>query len=54
MVNTGSAEGASTERDELKPRNPYSASKAGADRLPYSSFATYEVPVIITRASNFG
>jgi dTDP-glucose 4,6-dehydratase len=45
-------EGASTERDELKPRNPYSASKAGADRLAYSYFATYGVPVIITRASN--
>jgi dTDP-glucose 4,6-dehydratase len=45
-------EGASTERDELKPRNPYSASKAGADRLAYSYFATYNVPVIITRASN--
>jgi dTDP-glucose 4,6-dehydratase len=45
-------EGASTERDELRPRNPYSASKAGADRLAYSYFATYNVPVIITRASN--
>src|SRR5262245_35607511 len=45
-------EGASTERDELRPRNPYSASKAGADRLAYSYFATYEVPVIVTRASN--
>ena len=45
-------EGFSTERDELKPRNPYSASKAGADRLAYSYFATYNVPVIITRASN--
>ena len=44
--------GASTERDELKPRNPYSASKAGADRLAYSYFVTYDVPVIITRASN--
>ena len=46
------AEGASTEQDELRPRNPYSASKAGADRLAYSYFATYDVPVIITRASN--
>jgi dTDP-glucose 4,6-dehydratase len=46
------AEGSSRETDELKPRNPYSASKAGADRLAYSYFATYEVPVIITRASN--
>jgi dTDP-glucose 4,6-dehydratase len=44
--------GSSTETDELKPRNPYSASKAGADRLAYSYWATYQVPVIITRASN--
>ena len=46
------AEGSSGETDELKPRNPYSASKAGADRLAYSYWATYQVPVIITRASN--
>jgi dTDP-glucose 4,6-dehydratase len=44
--------GSSTETDELKPRNPYSASKAGADRLAYSYWATYNVPVVITRASN--
>ena len=44
--------GASREGDELKPRNPYAASKAGADRLAYSYWATYQVPVIITRASN--
>jgi dTDP-glucose 4,6-dehydratase len=44
--------GASVETDELKPRNPYSASKAGADRLAYSYWATYHVPVIVTRASN--
>ena len=49
----GSVEtGSSTEVDELKPRNPYAASKAGADRLAYSYWATYGVPVIITRASN--
>ena len=46
------AEGSSRETDELRPRNPYSASKAGADRLAYSYWATYDVPVIITRASN--
>ena len=46
------ASGASRETDELKPRNPYSASKAGADRLAYSYWATYNVPVIVTRASN--
>lgn len=46
------ATGASRETDELRPRNPYSASKAGADRLAYSYWATYKVPVIVTRASN--
>ena len=46
------AAGASLETDELKPRNPYAASKAGADRLAYSYWATYDVPVVITRASN--
>jgi dTDP-glucose 4,6-dehydratase len=46
------AVGASRETDELKPRNPYAASKAGADRLAYSYWATYGLPVIVTRASN--
>jgi dTDP-glucose 4,6-dehydratase len=44
--------GSFTETDALMPRNPYSASKAGADRLAYSYFATYTLPVIITRSSN--
>lgn len=44
--------GSFSETDTLMPRNPYSASKAGADRLAYSYFTTYELPVIITRASN--
>jgi dTDP-glucose 4,6-dehydratase len=49
----GSVEsGSSTETDPLMPRNPYSASKSGADRLAYSYWATYGVPVIVTRASN--
>jgi dTDP-glucose 4,6-dehydratase len=49
----GSVEsGSSTEADPLMPRNPYSASKAGADRLAYSYWATYGVPVVVTRASN--
>jgi dTDP-glucose 4,6-dehydratase len=49
----GSVEsGSSRETDALMPRNPYSASKAGADRLAYSYFATYGLPVIVTRASN--
>src|SRR5207247_10787687 len=49
----GSVEaGSSRETDALMPRNPYSASKAGADRLAYSYFATYSLPVMVTRASN--
>jgi dTDP-glucose 4,6-dehydratase len=49
----GSVEsGSSKETDPLLPRNPYSASKAGGDRLAYSYFATHGVPVIVTRASN--
>ena len=44
--------GSFAETDTLMPRNPYSASKAGADRLAYSYFTTYNLPVIITRASN--
>jgi dTDP-glucose 4,6-dehydratase len=46
------ASGASRETDELRPRNPYSATKAAADRLAYSYWATFGVPVVITRASN--
>jgi len=46
------ARGSSVETDELRPRNPYSASKTGADRLAYSYWATYGVPVVVTRASN--
>ena len=45
-------QGSSRETDELRPRNPYSASKAAADRLAYSYWATYNLPVVITRASN--
>ena len=45
-------EGSSSETAELRPRNPYAASKAGADRLAYSYWATHDVPVIVTRASN--
>ncbi len=44
--------GSCNEEAPLKPRNPYSASKAGADRLAYSYWATYKLPVIITRCSN--
>ena len=46
------AEGSFTEESVLNPRNPYAASKAGGDRLAFAFWATYEVPVVITRASN--
>lgn len=45
-------EGSFTENSELKPRNPYAASKLGGDRLAYSFFISYGLPVIVTRASN--
>jgi len=44
--------GSFKETDPLMPSSPYSASKAGADRLAYSYFVTYDLPVIITRCSN--
>lgn len=49
----GSVEsGSFTEESALNPRNPYSASKAGGDRLAFSYWATYDLPVVVTRASN--
>lgn len=42
----------SLETDALMPLSPYAASKAGADRLAFSYWATHQVPVIITRCSN--
>jgi dTDP-glucose 4,6-dehydratase len=36
----------------LMPRNPYAASKAGGDRLAWSYWATYGLPVVVTRCSN--
>jgi dTDP-glucose 4,6-dehydratase len=44
--------GSFTETDTLNPRNPYSASKAGGDRMAYAYAQTYGLPVIVTRASN--
>jgi len=45
-------EGSFRETDALNPRNPYSASKAGGDRMAYAYAQTYGLPVIVTRASN--
>ena len=42
----------SKEEDAFNPKSPYAASKAGADRLAYSYFATYGIPVVISRCCN--
>lgn len=36
----------------LMPMSPYASAKAGADRLVYSYWATYEIPVVIIRPFN--
>jgi dTDP-glucose 4,6-dehydratase len=41
-----------SEGDPLNPSSPYSASKAGADRLAFAYFVTYGLPIIIVRPSN--
>jgi len=41
-----------TENFPLVTNSPYSASKAGSDLLASSYFRTYNLPVLITRASN--
>ncbi len=46
------AEGESREDDPLKPRSPYSASKAGGDLQVLAYWNTYGTPVLITRGSN--
>ena len=40
------------EEHPLKPMSPYAAAKAGADRLAYSYFFTYDLPIIIIRPFN--
>lgn len=50
----GVAEGDSSfkEEDSINPRNPYSASKAAADRLVHAYNQTYGLPTNIIRPSN--
>ena len=44
--------GHSSETDNLKPRSPYSASKASGDLLCLSYFTSFDMPITITRGSN--
>ncbi len=49
----GTAEGDSMgEEHPLNPRSPYAATKAGADRLAYSYYVTYGLPIMILRPFN--
>jgi dTDP-glucose 4,6-dehydratase len=45
-------EGLISETSPIQPSSPYSASKASADLLVLSYWRTYQMPVVITRASN--
>ena len=45
-------EGSHTEKDLLKPSNPYSATKAAADMLVLAWARTYKVPYVIVRPTN--
>jgi dTDP-glucose 4,6-dehydratase len=48
-------DGVFSEDDRLEPRNPYAATKAGADLLAMSYGATHDLPVLVTRTcNNFG
>lgn len=44
--------GRSRESDALRPRSPYSASKAGGEMLVWAYRASHGLPAIITRGSN--
>jgi dTDP-glucose 4,6-dehydratase len=46
------ASGESLEGDPLRPRSPYSASKAGAELLVQAYRASYAFPALVTRGSN--
>jgi dTDP-glucose 4,6-dehydratase len=49
----GTADYAPMDEDHpLKPRSPYAATKAGADRLAYAYYVTYGLPVVIVRPFN--
>ena len=49
----GTAEHAPMDEEHpLNPRSPYAATKAGGDRLAYSYFVTYGLPIVIVRPFN--
>jgi dTDP-glucose 4,6-dehydratase len=40
------------EKHPINPKSPYAGAKAGADRLVYSYWATYNIPAVIVRPFN--
>ncbi len=49
----GTAEQAPMDEEHpLNPRSPYAATKAGGDRLAYSYYVTYGLPIVIVRPFN--
>jgi len=49
----GTAESAPMDEEHpLNPRSPYAATKAGADRLAYAYWVTYDLPIAIVRPFN--
>ena len=49
----GTAETAPMDEEHaLMPRSPYVATKAGADRLAYAYWTTYDLPIVIVRPFN--
>ena len=48
----GTVSEASKEDDPLRPRSPYSASKAGGEQMVYAYHATHSLPTLVTRSSN--
>src|ERR671910_3829714 len=49
----GTAEHAPMDEEHpLNPRSPYAATKAGGDRLAYSYWVTYGLPIVIVRPFN--
>jgi dTDP-glucose 4,6-dehydratase len=45
-------DGSFTEKSNIDPSSPYSASKAGGDVLVRAYYKTYDLPLLITRSSN--
>jgi len=44
--------GRSREEDPLRPRSPYSASKAGGEHIAHSYAESFDLPLLVTRGSN--